>query len=507
MTGRSLTRPKLLLIQPRTDESFWSFPWMTEPGVKHKQCISPPLGVATVAALTPADWDITIVDENWQQVPWETDADIVAVGGTNLHYHRQIRWLQHFRSQGKHVVAGGPYVSLVPEHYSKLADTLIVGEVERTWPMFCADWPHAENIYREAGEVDLGLSPAPRYDLLDMSRYIYGSIQFSRGCPYRCEFCDVIVIYGRRPRVKGLDQIEAELDALVASGVRGVFFVDDNLIGNRPAARELMEFLIAYQKRLASPLTFGCQMTMNIAQDPDLLTLMRRARFEWAFLGIESADLETLRGIKKGQNAKMDPLEAVRTIYAHGIQIYSGFIVGFDEDTVETFERQRCFIQASGIQVAMISPLFAAPKTPLYDRVKAEGRLIDTGDVDGMENTTTTNMIPKRMRLRDLLEGHAALYRSLYSYSSISSRIVYKMRYLRDPVVFNQLGGHFGIAKRLRRAMEPARPWIESSLHCVPEELRPVAMKDWSLALMVRDYVQRKFCDGRHPVRAQDLRR
>ena len=496
---------KLLLIQPGNIENFWIFPWMTHQGAHFRKSISTPLGLATIAALTPDDWDVEIVDENWQDVPLETDADIVAVGGTNTHFPGQVRWLKHFKSKGKYTVAGGPYASLMPEHYDGVADTLISGEAEYTWPQFCAEWPKPGRYYKAVGTIHLEDAPVPRYDLLSMDHYLYAGIQASRGCPYRCEFCDAIVIFGRKPRIKPLEQIEAELDQIVASGARAAFFVDDNLIGNRPKAKELLRFLVDYQQKLDNPLTFGCELTINVAQDPELLTLMRQARFEWAFIGIESSNISALNAVKKTQNANMDLLEAVRTIYRHGIQIYAGFIVGFDEDTIDVFETQRRFIMDSGIQVAMVSPLSAPPKTPLYDRVKADGRLIGDGSCGGMENTSTTNMVPKQMSLEQLMAGHAQIYWRLFTYEAIAQRLVNKMAHLHDPVIYNQLGNDFETGKRLLKSLRPARKWVEWSLRRIPEANHTVAMKDWSLALMIRDYVNRNFSHGRHRAQALHL--
>lgn len=477
---------KILLIQPKGVESFWQFPWITRGS--NRKCISTPTGIATIAALTPEDWDIEIVDEHFQTVPEETDADIVAVSGTNTQFPRQIHWLRHF--QHKYTVAGGPYASLVPENYEGAANTLISGEAEYLWPQFCRDWPNPKPYYREDGSVDLKDVPIPRYDLLDMNRYLFAGVQFSRGCPYRCEFCDSIVIFGRKPRVKDLCQIEAELDSL--RGVRSVFFVDDNLIGNRPKAKELCRFLIERKY----PYVFGCEMTINVAQDEEMLFLLREAGFEWGFIGIESSDVSALSGVKKTQNLKLNLLEAVRTIYEHGIQVYAGFIVGFDEDDKSVFDRHFHFITESGIQVAMISPLFAAPKTPLYQRVKAEGRLLGDGNCDGLENTTWTNMVPKQMSLEDLMSGHARLYRELFEYRNIHRRVVNKMRYLKNPVHFNHLRD-FGEIASLIAAFRPAQFWVDKTLSVLPKEQHPVALKDWSLALMIKDYVERNL-GGNH---------
>ena len=465
---------KLLLIRPKGQEGFWEMDWYTQHLLGEKRNLNAPLSLAAVAALTPSDWDIQIVDEFIEDVPHETDADIVGITGTNVEYPRQIELLKHFKGKA-HTVAGGPYVSLVPELYHE-ADTVVCGEAEYVWPQFCAEWPNVNRFYKSVGTVNMADVPVPRYDLLKLERYVYIGIQFSRGCPYRCEFCDVPIRFGHKPRMKDLSQVEEELALLRDLGVRNVFFVDDNLIGNKPAARELLDLLI----RVNDGMNFGTQASLNLAQDHDLMTAMRAANFEWIFCGIESSDLETLKATKKHQNARMDPLTAVYEIYRHGIQIYGGFIVGFDEDEPDTFLHQYNFIMDSGIQVAQISPLFAVPKTPLYNRLKAEGR-IRFDHTGGMETTQATNIIPKRMSVEDLLSGHAWLYNHLFTHDAIDRRVRIKSKYLVNPVHANEKADLATVAR-----MKAALPfWAR------PRDR--VEAKDWCLGLGVRDYVERNF--------------
>src|SRR5690606_25639343 len=285
---------------------------------------------------------VRIVDENVEPVPLEPDADIVGVCGMAVQFPRQRELLQYYRGRGCRVVAGGSFASLCPERFAGIADTVVAGEAEYIWPEFCRDVDagRARAEYRETGTVRLEDSPVPRFDLLKLERYTSVSLQFSRGCPFRCDFCDIIVMFGRQPRTKRPEQIGRELDVLRARGVKSVFFVDDNLIGNRKTAKELLRYLIDYQRRHGYAFRFGTEASINLADDAELLRLFREANFAWVFIGIESPDSDSLRETNKTQNLKRDLLSAVRTVYAHGIDVLAGFIVGFDNDTLETFERQ-----------------------------------------------------------------------------------------------------------------------------------------------------------------------
>ncbi|HMA31975.1 MAG TPA: radical SAM protein, partial [Casimicrobiaceae bacterium] len=281
---------RLLLINPKYPESFWSFKWAVDGILPSKRAINPPLGLATLAALCPPSWSVEIVDENIESIPLAPDADIVGVCGMGVQFARQAELLGYYRARGYHVVAGGSFASLCPERYASLADTVVAGEAEYVWPRFCADFEHgsADPMYRETGVVALADSPTPRFDLLKLDRYSTATMQFSRGCPYLCEFCDIIVMFGRKPRTKAVPQIERELDALRALGASNVFFVDDNLIGNRAVAKELLRSLIDYQARHHYRFRFGTEASINLAHDAELMQLMRDANFGWVFIGIES---------------------------------------------------------------------------------------------------------------------------------------------------------------------------------------------------------------------------
>ena len=314
---------RVLLINPRFPESFWSFKWAVDRVLPGKRALNPPLGLATIAALCPEEWDVEIVDENVESIPLTPQADVIGICGMGVQFQRQQELLTYYRNKGYFVVAGGSYASLSPESYDSIADCVVAGEAEYTWREFCDDFAagRPKQRYQEAGFVSMADSPVPRFDLLKLNRYRTASLQFSRGCPYRCEFCDIIVMFGRRPRTKALSQIGGELDLLRRLHVRNAFFVDDNLIGNKRAAKDLLQFLEQYQWQHGYRFRFGTEASVNLAQDDELMELFRRAGFAWVFLGIESPDVTSLQETKKFQNTRQDMLSAVRRIYANGIEV------------------------------------------------------------------------------------------------------------------------------------------------------------------------------------------
>lgn len=492
---------RLLLINPKCPESFWSFKWALQEILPAKRAINPPLGLATVAALCPPYWQVEIIDENIEPIPLNPQADLVGIGGMGVQFARQRELLCFYRRRGYFVVVGGSYASLCPERYVSIANAVIAGEAEHIWRRFCIDFERGEpaSLYQEKGSVALENSPTPRFDLLKLGQYTSATLQFSRGCPYRCEFCDIIVMFGRRPRCKSVAQIERELDELRARGVSSVFFVDDNLIGNRPLAKQLLHALKDYQSRNGYYFRFGTEASLNLTQDPELLRLFQEANFAWVFIGIESPDEQSLKEIKKTQNLQHDLLGAVRNIYAHGIDVLAGFIVGFDNDTLDSFERQYRFIMASGIQAAMVGLLTALPRTPLYKRLRQEGRLI--AEADDTDNTKLgTNIQPKRMSYEAMVAEYKTLYVRLFSDRGIAARIKSKMRYLRAPIYRGEysFAQQVGIlVKLLKRGILPGGPlrlWhFLRTLVSSKATQFPLVILDWIAGLSMRDYLERHF--------------
>jgi radical SAM superfamily enzyme YgiQ (UPF0313 family) len=490
---------RLLLINPKSPESFWTFRWAVSDILPGKRAVNPPLGLATLAALCPPHWQVRIVDENVEPLPLEPEADLIGIAGMGVQFPRQRELLEYYRGRGHFVVAGGSYASLCPEQYEGRADTVICGEAELIWPRFCADFEarSAQALYRETGTIDLKTSPVPRFDLLKLSLYTTATMQFSRGCPYLCEFCDIIVMFGRKPRHKSLEQIGRELDILRRHGVRKVFFVDDNLIGNLKVAKGLLRFLIDYQTRHRYSFSFGTEASLNLAQDEELMELFRAAHFRWAFIGIESPEEASLRETRKLQNVREHPLAAVRRIHAHGIEVLAGFIIGFDNDTVATFERQYEFIVRSGIQTAMIGLLNAMPRTPLYERLRAAGRLRER-DSGGDNTKLDTNVVPLGMSREELIRGYRELHVRLLTDGAIARRIINRNRAMGRGPGAMEYGPAVSlgiVARLLWRGMlrgGPARPW--HFLRTFPWR-RPwqiaATVGDWIVGLSMQDYARR----------------
>jgi radical SAM superfamily enzyme YgiQ (UPF0313 family) len=489
---------RLVLINPKVPESFWSFRWAVHAILPNKRALNPPLGLATLAALTPPDWQVEIYDENIEPAPERPNADIVGIGGMGVQVPRQKELIAHYRALSYYVVVGGAAASLCPEAYAGLVDTIVSGEAEYTWPRFCRDIAAgaATALYRETGTVDLADSPTPRFDLLKLRYYANATLQYSRGCPYTCEFCDIIVMFGRKPRTKSPAQIGRELEALRRQGARRLFFVDDNMIGNKKKAKELLAFIADYQAANRRPFTFGTEVSINVAQDEELMALMRAAGFNWVFIGIESPDPASLKETGKTQNLREDLLTSVRRLYARGIEVLAGFIIGFDNDTPETFERQYRFIIESGIQTAMIGLLAALPKTPLYDRLAREGRLRPIDD-DSDNTRVRTNVVHTTMSEEMIARLYADVYRRLLTDRGIATRIRNKLRHFgrtdyRGGYSFGETVGLVG--RLVTRGLLPGGPrrlWhFARSFPLKRPSLAPTMIADWIAGLSMRAFAR-----------------
>ena len=410
---------KIHLVTPENPPSFWTYDRIL-PTIG-KDCIFPNLSMPTVAGLTPPGHEVTHCDENVETIDFDVDADVVGVTGYIVHRERMLEIIAEFRRRGRFVVVGGPYASLCPEELRGRCDVLFVGEAEETWPVFLEDLARGswQAEYRADRRPDMALSPMPRFDLLDVGRYHAPTIQFARGCPFNCEFCDIIVMYGRRPRAKSVAQVMAEIAECHRLGATQVFVVDDNFIGNIKLAKGLLRALAEWQREHGYPLDFNTEVSLNIAQDGELLELLRAANFTTVFIGIESPRKDSLLETGKTQNTRGDLLESVRTIQSYGIQIQAGMIVGFDSDDTDIFEEQLRFIREARIPVSMTGMLQAMPKTPLHARVEREGRLVaaTTGD-----QFVFSNILPKGMSRLDLYRGYRRLIAELYDYRAYRDR-------------------------------------------------------------------------------------
>ena len=412
---------KIYLVAPRNPESFWTFDRIL-PSLR-KRCVFPNLSLPTVAGITPAGHEVVLCDENVEPIDFDTDADIVGLTGYVIHSARILELAAEFRRRGKFVVAGGPYASLCPEDLRGRVDVVFVDEAEYSWPRFLADYAAGTWLpeYRQDEKPSMHDSPLPRFDLLKIDRYRTMTIQFARGCPYNCEFCDIIVMYGRKPRTKTVAQVMAEVTEIRRLGVRNIFVVDDNFIGNKKEAKELLKALAAWQRAEGTPIEFMTEVTLNIAQDEELLTLMREANFTTIFIGIESPRAASLQETHKTQNLREDLLESVHRIQRAGIAVMAGMIVGFDHDDPTIFEEQFRFIQDARIPISMTGMLNAVPKTPLYKRLKDAGRLVAQSVGDQF---VFTNIVPQGMSSGELYDGYRKLLQRLYSYRNYRRRVM-----------------------------------------------------------------------------------
>ena len=381
---------RVLCVFPRYAPSFGTFEHAYElmDGVR---AFMPPQGLLVVAAYLPEKWQMRLVDENMRAATDEDYAwaDTVFVTGMHVQREQIIAIGRRARGLGKVSVLGGPSVSSCPEHYPDF-DYLHIGELgDATEALIAAldtgarPPPH-QVIFTTQDRLPLTDFPLPAYEMIEGRRYFLGNVQFSSGCPYQCEFCDIPALYGRRPRYKGPAQVIAELDAMLAAGICGsVYFVDDNFIGNKKAARELLPHLVEWQKARGFPVQFSCEATLNIAACPDILALMKEAFFYAIFCGIETPELGALDAIKKSHNHQALPiLEAIETINSYGMEVVSGIILGLDTDTPATAPNLLDFIEESKIPLLTINLLQALPKTPLHERLSASGRIDESGQRD-----------------------------------------------------------------------------------------------------------------------------
>jgi radical SAM superfamily enzyme YgiQ (UPF0313 family) len=406
---------KILLVYPEVPTTYWSFDHAL-PFVDKKAAI-PPLGLMTVAAMLPADYELRLIDLNVQDLARSDieQADLVFLSAMIVQKQSFDEVVQLCRQLGKPVVAGGPYPISMHEQIEGV-DHFVLDEAEVTLPRFLQDLSegHPQRLYRDTEKPDLTSTPAPRFDLIDVRAYDSMALQYSRGCPYNCEFCDIIEMFGRRQRVKAPGQFLREMEAVEAAGFRGpLFIVDDNFIGNRGKTKELLRAVAAWQQQHGFPFTLSTEASIDLAQDDELLHLLVAAGFDMVFVGIETPDEQTLAFTQKSQNLKAGILESVRKIQDHGIEVTGGFIVGFDTDPPDIFDRQIAFVQEAGIPMAMVGLLTALPNTQLARRLRAEGRLLH----DSTGNNTHTlrlNFVP-HMPEDQLIDGYKRVLRTLYS--------------------------------------------------------------------------------------------
>jgi radical SAM superfamily enzyme YgiQ (UPF0313 family) len=432
---------KILLIYPKYPDTFWSFKYALK--FISKKAAFPPLGLLTVAAMLPKEWEKRLIDMN-VSVLNEDDlkwADYVFISAMVIQKKSAKEVIRRCKNLGIKVVSGGPLFTTGYEEFEDV-DHFVLNEAESTLPSFLEDLENgcAKHIYTSHERPDIGKTPYPRWELIDMKKYASMNIQYSRGCPFNCEFCDIIVLNGHTPRTKGKDQILGELEILSEQGWRGgVFFVDDNFIGNKEKLKmEILPSLINWRKEKKYPFYFFTEASINLSDDKELMQLMVKAGFRRVFIGIETPNEASLTECNKRLNKNRDLISSVKKIQENGLEVQGGFIVGFDNDPSSIFERQISFIQKSGIVTAMVGLLNAPRGTRLYYRLKKEDRLLK--DASGDNTDCSLNFVPK-MNTEILLNGYKKILDTIYSPKHYYERVItflkeYKPKQLRKETYF-----------------------------------------------------------------------
>lgn len=449
---------RIALINPKFEPSFFGYDFFLPllPGGVRAEGTGGALPL--LAALCPPPHTVEIFDENVGSIDFARlhSFDIVGVTGMIVQRGRIREILQALSLHPGLVIVGGPYASVDQTFFSGLCDVIFVGEADVTWPAFVASVARGEPcqvVYEQGERTDMTTLPVPRFDLVGAARYHSATIQFSRGCPFLCDFCDIITIFGRKPRTKTPEQVVAELELVRRVGFRVVFLVDDNFIGNKKLARELLVVLAKWQADNGYPLALATEATINLADEPELLELMLAANFTTVFIGIESPSEASLSEARKIQNMRGEGslLDKVIRIRDAGLNVAGGFMVGFDNDDPGIFDRQYAFIQEARIARAAVGILTAIPSTPLYERLRAEGRLrLDNPDC---------NFVPRQMSSQELISGYIGLVQRLYEpaayferlFGSWASSPEYRRRWAerarrkKPPTATQRLAGALGV--------------------------------------------------------------
>ncbi len=414
---------KVLLVSPLYPDTFWS----GKHALKYTaiKALIPPMGLLTVAAMLPPEWDERLVDMNVEPLMAEhlDWADMVFISAMTIQAESAAEVIRRCQAHGKLVVAGGPHFS-TEEKSVPGVDHVLLGEVEETLPLFVSDLAQgrAKEVYRPQGLPDITRTPPPLWHLLNLADYRTMPVQFSRGCPFDCEFCQVTALFGRKPRFKTNEQVLTELERLYKAGWRGlVFFVDDNLIGHKKKAKALLRRLAEWQIERGRPFVLMTQASVDMVDDPDLLDLMARAGFRYVFLGLETPAAASLKECDKRQNQNRDLVAAVKTIHAQGIEVMGGFIIGFDADPPTIFDDQVRFIEEAAIPTAMVGLLSVPPGTRLHARMKKEGRLRGMPSGDNMD-LEALNFEPIMGRA-PLIAGYKEVLKRLYEPEAYYRRV------------------------------------------------------------------------------------
>jgi radical SAM superfamily enzyme YgiQ (UPF0313 family) len=442
---------RVLLIHPQYPNSFWSFEEVLEMG--GKKALLPPLNLITVAAILPQNWEYRLIDHAFQAITEEdwTWADLVIISGMIVQKPYLLDLVQAAKQRGKTVAVGGPYATALPQEVETAgADFLVLDEGEITLPLLVQALEKGESkgIFREAEKPDVTLTPAPRYDLLDLPAYGSMSVQFSRGCPFQCEFCDIIVLYGRKPRTKTPAQILGELQVLYDLGWRsGIFMVDDNFIGNKRNVKLLLQELKTWQFERDYPFGFMTEASINLADDEELMDLMVACSFYSVFVGIESPDEANLTMTKKFQNTRSPMLDSIDRIYAKGMRIVAGFIIGFDGEKKGSGSNIVEFITQAAIPYTTFALLQALPNTALWDRLEKDNRLLE--GVGTINQSTLTNFVPTRP-IEDILAEYLEALDRIFDPANYLDRTY--DQFMRLGTMPHHLNREEKLARRRRKA-------------------------------------------------------
>lgn len=455
----------ILLVYPRVSETFWSFRHALH--VVQRKAAFPPLGALTVGAMLPSAWNKRLVDMNVNNLKDEDIlwADYVFISAMMAQKDSARSTIDRCRKLGIKTVGGGPLFHSYREEFSDV-DHLVLGEGEVGIRELVEDFQKGipKKLYRSDEHPPLDNIPVPLWDLINLNDYASMSIQYSRGCPFNCEFCDIIVMNGRVPRCKTEAQIVAELEALAQRGWRGnVFIVDDNFIGNKKKVKDLLRRIISWQKDRKRRFNFYTEASVDLAEDPELMNLMVAAGFNKVFLGLETPSEESLKECGKAQNLRRSLAESVRIIQNHGLAVMGGFIIGFDNDPPDIFQKQVNFIQKNGIVTAMIGLLTAIPGTRLHKRLEEEGRLLFKASGDNTDISGSLNFVP-RMDREQIVRGYQWVMNTIYSPEMFYRRVLAFLRHYRpraetylennDLFTFLRSLWYLGIADQ-----KPSRPY------------------------------------------------
>ncbi len=443
---------KILLVYPEYPDTFWSFKYALT--FVSKKATEPPLGLLTVGAMLPAEWEKKLVHMKVtplkdKDLQW---ADMVFISAMSVQKESARKVIERCRRKGVVTVAGGPLFTTLPHEFGDV-DHLVLNEAEITLPRFLEDFKRgrAKHIYSSGEFADITTTPPPLLELVKMKKYSTMNIQYSRGCPYDCDFCSISVLYGDKVRTKTKEQVLAELDNLYNMGWRsGIFFVDDNFIGNRKKLKaEILPAMIRWMQDKKRPFTFKTEVSINLADDPELMRMMARAGFDSVFIGIETPNEESLAECNKTQNKARNLEASVKAIQEAGLQVDAGFILGFDNDPPSIFDRLSAFIQESGIITAMVGLLNAPRGTKLSRRLAQEGRLLE--DITGDNTDFSINFVPK-MNRETLMKGYEKVLRTIYSPANYYKRV---REFLKDfvPITGKEFSISFTGVKALLKSV------------------------------------------------------